>query len=532
MAEDRSNQEDGLEQNGEGNSPEDAARNDPVQASKGGAERVGDRANNLGQDILNKGNNLGGDLKDKAGGAVDKLAEGDGATAKAAQTVKATQRVAKTAAGVVDTVKNIASATASFVSSLFNPATWIAIGVIVAVVLATLGVVTGIQVYGKNEVECSTTTASAGGDAGELVLEGTEEEKAIAMMTWLMTYEFEGIGGKPFTKEQAAGIAGNVAQESSFNPSAVNPNGGASGLFQWLGGRKTGLQAFASENGKKWDDPTIQMLWLDEELSGADAMSADAVEPFRGDESKSAEEWAEIWATGVERHGPGESGDRIAKAKEFAKLNIDGVRTGASRGGSNCDAGGAGVNSELVGRLIQRAEFLRDHSGEVGTAVSFMNKYGGSAEGIAGHANNPWAVACPNIVGIIWGLPPNGLGAMGHSNAKANYDAMKAAGIEPAAWAFPGDSSPGAEISDPPPGAIAQATPNHTFVVLTEQGHIIDNTWTVPGKGKEFTLLDERGAGSGGGRSDITGWVLPSENFEGEFLNDQDLAPLPDWATS
>jgi len=528
MAEDRNNQEDSLEQGRENVTPEDASRNDPAQASKGGAEKVGDKANNLGQSILDKGKNLGGGLKDKAGSAIDKAAEGDGATAKAAQAVQATQRVAKTAAGVVDTVKNIASATASFVSSLFNPATWIAIGVIVAVVLATLGIVTGIQVYGKNEVECSTTTSSAGGDAGDLVLEGSTEEKAAAMMKWLMTHKFGGVfGDKPMTKEQAAGVAGNSFVESSFNPSIQNDIG-ASGLFQWLGGRKTALDAFAASQGTQWSDPTTQMLYLAHELETSHSAAAEAFLAA----GPGPREYAYTWDDKFEISGHAAIDQRMGMAEEFFKLNIDGVKTSANRGGSNCDAGGAGINSELVGRLIQRAEFLRDHSGEVSTAVSFMNKYGGSAEGIAGHADNPWAVACPNIVGIIWGLPPKGLGAMGHSNAKANYDAMKAAGIEPVAWAFPGSSSPGAEISDPPPGAIVQATPNHTFVVLTEQGHIIDNTWTVPGKGKEFTLLDERGGGTGGARSDITGWVLPSENFEGEFLNDQDLAPLPDWATS
>ncbi len=36
----------------------------------------------------------------------------------------------------------------------------------------------------------------------------------------------------------AAGIAGNAQQESGFNAHAYNPNGGATGLFQWLGSRK------------------------------------------------------------------------------------------------------------------------------------------------------------------------------------------------------------------------------------------------------------------------------------------------------
>ncbi len=52
---------------------------------------------------------------------------------------------------------------------------------------------------------------------------------------------------KGLQSHQIAGILGNLNAESGLNPLAVNPNGGASGLAQWLGSRKSAL--FAAGGG-------------------------------------------------------------------------------------------------------------------------------------------------------------------------------------------------------------------------------------------------------------------------------------------
>ena len=46
---------------------------------------------------------------------------------------------------------------------------------------------------------------------------------------------------KGLTREQAAGLVGNLMRESGMNIAATNPNSGAYGLSQWLGDRKTRL---------------------------------------------------------------------------------------------------------------------------------------------------------------------------------------------------------------------------------------------------------------------------------------------------
>ena len=47
----------------------------------------------------------------------------------------------------------------------------------------------------------------------------------------------------------ACGLLANIKAESSFRPTAYNPNGGSYGICQWTGGRKTRLQNYCEDNG-------------------------------------------------------------------------------------------------------------------------------------------------------------------------------------------------------------------------------------------------------------------------------------------
>jgi N-acetylmuramoyl-L-alanine amidase len=75
------------------------------------------------------------------------------------------------------------------------------------------------------------------------------------------------------TKEQAAGIVGNLMVESydTLNPSATN--GDAYGIAQWLGGRHQALIAFAKSKGKPVDDLGVQLDYLWSELTGNEKAS-------------------------------------------------------------------------------------------------------------------------------------------------------------------------------------------------------------------------------------------------------------------
>ena len=65
------------------------------------------------------------------------------------------------------------------------------------------------------------------------------------------------------SKAGAAGIVGNAAQESNFNP---NEPGGY--LFQWLGSRLTGEQAFAASQGLPASNVSAQVGFVMKELQG------------------------------------------------------------------------------------------------------------------------------------------------------------------------------------------------------------------------------------------------------------------------
>lgn len=68
---------------------------------------------------------------------------------------------------------------------------------------------------------------------------------------------------------QAAGIMGNMKQESGFSPTATNPSSGAYGIAQWYAERETALANFAASKGKDKSDITVQLDYLKSELDGS-----------------------------------------------------------------------------------------------------------------------------------------------------------------------------------------------------------------------------------------------------------------------
>jgi hypothetical protein len=73
---------------------------------------------------------------------------------------------------------------------------------------------------------------------------------------------------KGLTPAQAAGVVGNLIQESTLNSGAFNKSEGAYGLAQWRGSRLQDLQQFASSRGKDIGDVNTQLDFIMHELSG------------------------------------------------------------------------------------------------------------------------------------------------------------------------------------------------------------------------------------------------------------------------
>lgn len=69
-----------------------------------------------------------------------------------------------------------------------------------------------------------------------------------------------------FTASAAAGVVGNLVQESGLRTDAIGDNGTSGGLAQWHNERLDALKCFAAARGKKWTDLDTQIEFLAEEM--------------------------------------------------------------------------------------------------------------------------------------------------------------------------------------------------------------------------------------------------------------------------
>lgn len=91
-----------------------------------------------------------------------------------------------------------------------------------------------------------------------------------AMFTGVEKQVYDFLASKGLKAPQIAGLMGNIFCESGFNPAAVNSGSGASGLFQWLGGRLQNLKNYAASKGTQWTDVQTQMEYAWKEIDGLD----------------------------------------------------------------------------------------------------------------------------------------------------------------------------------------------------------------------------------------------------------------------
>ena len=150
------------------------------------------------------------------------------------------------------------------------------------------------------------------------------------------------------TDAQAAGVLGNFAQESGFNP-RVNEGGkvgapmgmGGYGLAQWTGGRQTNLINFAKQKRMDPGDPYLQAQFLTHELQGPEK---NALASLRG--AVSPEQSALVFRRDFERAGQPNDANRLQAARTaFNQLG--------SMGAPPQSPGVPGVGETLSGVLGQ-----------------------------------------------------------------------------------------------------------------------------------------------------------------------------------
>ena len=110
-----------------------------------------------------------------------------------------------------------------------------------------------------------------------------------------------GLVARGVPEHVAAGVVMNAQDESGLNSAAIGDNGNAGGLLQWNGNRFKGLQAFAKDQGKDWQDPNVQLDWLMIENSGSEKAAWDKV-VRSGTAQEAAVNFVNEWERPAEEH--------------------------------------------------------------------------------------------------------------------------------------------------------------------------------------------------------------------------------------
>ena len=116
------------------------------------------------------------------------------------------------------------------------------------------------------------------------------------------------------TKNGIAAVLGNWNFESGgLNPGAVNNSGGASGLGQWLGGRKSNLIAYARRHGASWKNAGTQLSFA-VKGEGSDSAILRSVLEGTGSVASLANKFSSEWERG------GYNAQHVKGAMEIRKV--------------------------------------------------------------------------------------------------------------------------------------------------------------------------------------------------------------------
>lgn len=131
-----------------------------------------------------------------------------------------------------------------------------------------------------------------------------------------MTYLQQELG---LTREQAAGVVGNLAVESGgdLDPTAIGDGGNALGIAQWNGPRKRALEAFAAQQGKPATDFGVQLQFLAHELRTSESRAFDTL---RG--TTTAADAALVFSRDFERPGIPHNDRRVAMAEQALRTVV------------------------------------------------------------------------------------------------------------------------------------------------------------------------------------------------------------------
>lgn len=162
---------------------------------------------------------------------------------------------------------------------------------------------------------------------------------------------FNFLKSQGYSNQAAAAVVGNFMQESGMNPGSVNSIG-ATGIAQWLGGRKQGLFNFAEQKGMDPMSLEAQLMYYVYETENNEKGSMRKYGGWDAFKKSTDLEGATVaFRKGFER--PGEHEARDDKRIDYASgaLNSFGTSSIVMGVGGHADIGGPSAISNMVGDM-------------------------------------------------------------------------------------------------------------------------------------------------------------------------------------
>lgn len=184
--------------------------------------------------------------------------------------------------------------------------------------------------------------------------------------------------GRGYSKEQAAGIVGNLVQESGLNPNTIHDNGTGLGVAGHRLERLDALKKFAAERGKAPNDFQIQLEFIDQELQTTESKTGAALKAAKTPQDAAAAfinfERPQGWSEANPSGGHGFS-NRVNNAVAIAG--------GSPVSGPISGAGAAWLEQARVEQVARTRDYLKTQATDyVSTAEKMLNKTGDLTDGM------------------------------------------------------------------------------------------------------------------------------------------------------
>ena len=193
-----------------------------------------------------------------------------------------------------------------------------------------------------------------------------------------------------FTASAAAGVVGNLVQESGLRTDAIGDNGTSGGLAQWHNERWEKLKRFAAARGKDWTDLDTQIEFLAEEMRTSYA------DTYAKMQSAELPEIAgQIMTDEYEK--PDSASANYAQRQANARAAYEAMRSGNKQADDYHGGGGGGYDS-LVAPTSYAAGFAAGGTAGLMPMANSTANYNGGVVNVGGIVVNCGNVSDPQGV--------------------------------------------------------------------------------------------------------------------------------------